>query len=481
MTHRILSHRSHGGAGAVLIIILGAAAMGLQHSQAQIHRPPCGAVTRDSTHRRTPSIGHRRHTMAIREAPATAFARVTQRVQVEHQPHPYAVMNSATVHYAGPGGSAHYDLPGAVIKIGLLAPLHGPGKLLGEQMLDGARLAIARENLRHPHHPRIALAVEDSSRPWGQLSAQIVHLIFQTQVIALLAPDGITTHLCEQLANKIGLPVLSLAADPSTTEIALPWIFRLGPDDLEQARLFSRWLYRHRDFHRVALVAEADHDGRMGEAAFLEAAQQIHASHPSVLLLRSPLQPAIRTHAHSTALSLSYLSHRLRQFRPQAVVFWTDPSTTQRWFDKWRKTVYPAPVLLARSAAGWLPLALEHRAVAAQPAVAGIWTVWPLGSINRAASSRFERRYHRLTAASPTILAGEAYDAVHMLALALRVSGANRVRLRDALVRIQDPAAIISPVSFDHAGNDRVGFGMASLAMHCAVVYPSRSARSQHP
>ena len=66
----------------------------------------------------------------------------------------------------------------------------------------------------------------------------------------------------------------------------------------------------------------------------------------------------------------------------------------------------------------------------------------------------FENRYRARTGTVPVPAAAQAYDAVRILAAALRRSGSNRARLRDALAALSNYTGLSGAVAFDHAGND---------------------------
>jgi len=66
----------------------------------------------------------------------------------------------------------------------------------------------------------------------------------------------------------------------------------------------------------------------------------------------------------------------------------------------------------------------------------------------------FDQRYRARAGTSPTPAAAQAYDAVRLLAAALRRSGPNRARLRDALAELSSYTGASGVISFDHAGND---------------------------
>jgi ABC-type branched-subunit amino acid transport system substrate-binding protein len=150
-------------------------------------------------------------------------------------PQPYASIATDGETYQGPGRSPANDLSEKLIRIGMLAPLQGPRKPEGDAMLAAARMAL-HDALPLRNH-RIELAIEDASAPqWGTLSDAILRLVLDDNVVAFITSTSASeTHLTEQVANRIGLPVLTLSTDPTTTQINIPWIFRIGPSDAEQA------------------------------------------------------------------------------------------------------------------------------------------------------------------------------------------------------------------------------------------------------
>ena len=184
---------------------------------------------------------------------------------------PYASINRDAVNYNGPGREANHDLAGSEIRIGLLLPLSGPRQAQGEALRRAAQMAVDDENAASPPDRRLTLVTRDESGPWGQASTQIVNLVFDDQAVALITSgEGGSAHLAEQIGNKIGVPILTLSSDSTTTEINLPWIFRLGPTDAAQAQAFAADIYRNRKLQKVLLLSENDRDGRMGaEASFM--------------------------------------------------------------------------------------------------------------------------------------------------------------------------------------------------------------------
>jgi branched-chain amino acid transport system substrate-binding protein len=372
-------------------------------------------------------------TVALSGAPTFAQAPPAQ---------PYAAINRDKVNYNGPGRDAGHDLAGPEIRLGLLAPLTGPRQAEGEALRRAAQIAIDEENTTSlPGDRHLALVTRDESGPWGQASTEIVRMVFDDQAVALItSAEGGAAHLAEQVGNKVGVPVLTLSTDTTTTEINLPWIFRLGPTDAAQARAFVDDIYHARKLQRVALLTENDHDGRVGGEAFEKAVREMNALAPTRIIVE-PEKPVRET-----------LQDELQG--AQAVVIWADAETANRLVARVREELPSTPLYLCRKAAqgDWSgPSPSRCRACADEDP--RIWTAEP--PTGQAASrASFEQRYRQRFGAEPGIGAAQAYDAVRVLAASLRQSGPNRARLRDALAGVSGFQGASGLISFDHAGND---------------------------
>jgi len=371
---------------------------------------------------------------------------------------PYAEIDRDAVNYAGPGRDAAHDLAGPEIKIGFLAPLQGPRKAEGDALLQAARLAIedeARNPL--PEGRRLVLATRDESGPWGRASSEIVRLVLDDRAVALVtSTNGGAAHLAEQVGNKVGVPVLTLSTDKTTTQINLPWIFRLGPTDAVQARAFAQDIYRERGLTRVVLVTERDHDGRVGGQEYEKAAREFTAGNSNAL---TPVRVAV----DSTLTDPASVVKEITAQKPEALVFWTGPETATKLVAQLREASPSVSIYLCRKAAQGSfedPPSGRCRTCAHSPGPTfggaedgGVWTV-ASRSGDTAVRESFEQRYRERTGSSPSLAAAQAYDAVRVLAGALRRSGPNRPRLRDSVAETSNFPGASGSISFDGAGNN---------------------------
>jgi branched-chain amino acid transport system substrate-binding protein len=346
------------------------------------------------------------------------------------------------VNYAGPGRDAKHDLAGSEIRIGLLAPLSGSHQDEGKALLQAAQLAIEDEAANPlPEGRRLALVPRDQNGPWGRASNEIVHLVFEDQAVAIVTSlDGASAHLAEQVGNKVGIPIVTLSTDPTTTQINLPWIFRLAPTDAQQARAFARDIYLARKLKQVILITENGHDGRVGGEEFEKAARQLNAP------------PVIQMEIDPADWSPDSVAKQIMAQKPDAVVFWMGYESAAKLVLRLRAEFPAAPIYLCQKAVqGSLGARREN-----------IWIVTPrlAGGPQR---ETFEKRYRARAGTSPTPAAAQTYDAVRFLTAALRRSGPNRARLRDALAEPSSYSGVSGLISFDHAGNDLSDVSLVKL------------------
>jgi hypothetical protein len=80
-----------------------------------------------------------------------------------------------------------------------------------------------------------------SDVPWGKASSGLVNLIYDRQVLGLIATDRNASHLAEQLAAKSFVPMIAVSDDHTLTSVNIPWIIRL-PLDTPAEDALSRFL-----------------------------------------------------------------------------------------------------------------------------------------------------------------------------------------------------------------------------------------------
>lgn len=369
--------------------------------------------------------------------PALLFSCLPARAQSEAvSAKPYAVLDRQSVAYRGPLPPTGAEQRVGPVVIGIILPLRGSQESEGKALLAAAQLAIEEEQAKGPlaDGGRLEIVTRDETGPWGQVSTEIFKLVEEDRAVAIFtSANGASAHLAEQIANKLSVPILTLASDPSTTQANVPWIFRLGPSDTDQARAFCQRIYTELHLQQILLVAQVDHDGRAGAAEFEKAAKGLGATPPQ------------RFEVTGSAGNLESFQELLQTNAPEAIVLWTDTPTADELLPFIKKIRPMIPLFLSRKSA----------VLGTTGSFSGeFFTVDSADAGQAAAASKFRELYRARTATDPGFAANEIYLAVHMVATALRATGANRVVLRDYLANQEISRERETVTHFDPAGND---------------------------
>ena len=369
---------------------------------------------------------------------------------------PYDSIATDVENYAGPGRGSAWDETGSTVYLGLLAPMHGPEVAEGEALVAAARMAL-KDSTQHPlpGGRHVELAIGDESGPaWGHVSDVILQLVLRQNVVALItSTDGTDTHVSEQVGNRIGVPILTLSNDATTTQIDIPWIFRVGPSDLQQAQSIAQNIYRKRGLKQVMVIFAEVHDGRGGAAAMRQAALSMGTAMPEELAL-DPLRA-----------DLSSVVRRIQAGSPQAIVLWTRADVAQRLSPMLPAADVSIPVYFSQQAAqAGSPLTLTST-VAKRESAADSLSAWTIAARaeDTAARESFAARYLQQTGRPPSAAAAEAYDAVCLTVRALRAAGPNRARMRDQLAQTRDYSGASGTISFDREGNNTTQVHLVAL------------------
>jgi branched-chain amino acid transport system substrate-binding protein len=379
--------------------------------------------------------------MAALPNPAAAQDEITPQT-------PYATLDRNGVAYRGPGRESAANLQGTTVKVGLLLPLQGANAAEGQSLLEAANMALAEEEAAGPlaDGRHLALAIRNQAEQWGQASSEMVQLIAEDRVAALItSSDGNIAHQAEQIANKIGIPIVTLASDATTTQINIPWIFRLGPSDEDQARAIAEEIYQAAPSKKVLLLVETDHDGRVGGDEFEKAVTHLHGTPPE------------RLEISSSGVDLEAIAARAQASAPDAIVLWTSSPLAARLLALLRANNFARPVYVCRKAAASVADNASDLADGGTRAPSGLpqgtWVTASAAGATPSDTLAFQERYRAKTGVWPSFAAMQTYDAVHLVAQALRVAGANRSRLRDYLAAGNRFAGISGAIAFDPAGN----------------------------
>ena len=134
-----------------------------------------------------------------------------------------------------------------------------------------ANYAVRQINAKGGIHGRsVKLVTRSVEGTWGTGSNEVVHMVFQDKVEAILGSiDGRNSHLAEQVIAKTQvLYVSTWASDPTLTQAYVPWYFSLVPTDDQQAEQFYNLLDNEKKSYRVLVLYDQSYDASQALSSF---------------------------------------------------------------------------------------------------------------------------------------------------------------------------------------------------------------------
>jgi len=302
------------------------------------------------------------------------------------------------------------------VKIGYYGPTD-PRHPLGGSLWQGLQLALEEENAR-PGEP-LELVHHWDENPWTGGAAGVVRMIYGEGVAALIGSiEGASTHLAEQVVAKALVPLVDPAStDPSVNAAFVPWMFSVMPDDRALMGLLAADL-GGRPF---VLVTSTAHDARVMRDEFFRALGK--------------RRPERHIEFHRPELRIA---EQVAGARPRTVVLLAGPIETARLLRELR-TLLPDVAVYASHHAGRRTF-LEEAGEAAE----GVR--FPLPAVlDVAFAKRFEKRF----AVAPDFASGYAYDAMKLLARAIREAGPQPAAIRDALEELSPYEGVTGTIRWD--------------------------------
>jgi len=330
--------------------------------------------------------------------------------------------------HAAPGTRAAPD----TVKVGLLIPADD----LGAAVQRGAELAV-RESTgvsrsRLPASPPIELVVRTVEGPWGSGTKDIVDLVFDDEVVAILGGlDGRSAHLIEQVAAKGLMTFVSpWASDPTLSQAFVPWFFRMVPDDRQQSQALAREIFDARGLRRLALAVDTSYDGRMAASTF---------------------EAQLLTSSEGQTVRLAPGNRSVDGF--DGVMFFGSPGWVRGRMGELRNMGVELPFFAPLGfAAGEATSDDDRDAVVSVSDLSDVWVVLP-GHRSTPAGRSFAARYHEAFGSEPSAVSAYAYDGMTVILEAIRTAGPDRQAIRDALASTRQEEGVTGPIAFDQHGN----------------------------
>jgi branched-chain amino acid transport system substrate-binding protein len=281
-----------------------------------------------------------------------------------------------------------------------------------------------------------------SESPWKAGIVDVTRLVHERGAWAVIGGvDGTTTHLAVQIALKSHFLLLSPGSTDVTTDDAnVPWLFSLAPSDDRIALVLAEAIGTEAAGGPIAIVASTDHDAHAALVALRRALEERRLG-PAALVEVAPLEEG-----------LPAIAGRLRSGAPRVVVVLAPSTLAGRLVAAIRASGHQGAVVggatLGRSA-------FRRAAGAAAEGVVTPFLAEP-GPEWGAFAQVYAERWHE----PPDEAAAHAYDAVRLVAAAVRRAGLNRPLIRDAVRALAPWTGASGGVTWNARGRNARAVGL---------------------
>ena len=355
----------------------------------------------------------------------------------------------------------------AAIKVGAIFAVTGPASFLGGPEARSAAMAVARINREGGiNGEQVELIVKDSAGSPEKAVSFAKQLIEEERVVAIIGPSTSGESMAVKKIAEDGRTVLiSCAAAEVIVDPVASYVFKTPQKDSFAARKIFAEMQRQ-SITTIAVASGNDGFGKAGK-------EQLEKLAPEFAI-----RVALSETYDSKATDLSALVAKMKATPGiQAVVNWS---------------VAPAQAIIAKNMrqGNWrVPLFQSHGfgniryAEAAGAAAEGI--IFPCGLLLVAESlpdthpqkpllMQYKTEYETLHKEEASAFGGYAYDALNMVAAAVRAGGTDRARVRDALEGLRNFTGVGGVFSFspkDHNGLDIDSFAMMTVKDGRFILY----------
>ena len=355
----------------------------------------------------------------------------------------------------------------AAIKVGAIFAVTGPASFLGGPEARSAEMAVARINREGGiNGEQVELIVKDSAGSPEKAVSFAKQLIEEERVVAIIGPSTSGESMAVKKIAEDGRTVLiSCAAAEVIVDPVARYVFKTPQKDSFAARKIFAEMQRQ-SITTLAVASGNDGFGKAGKEQLEKLAPEFS------------IRLALSETYDSKATDLSALVAKMKANPAiQAVVNWS---------------VAPAQAIIAKNMrqANWrVPLFQSHGfgniryAEAAGAAAEGI--IFPCGLLlvaeslpdehpQKALLMQYKTEYETLHKEQASAFGGYAYDALNMVAAAVRSAGTDRARVRDAVEGLKNFPGVGGVFSFspeDHNGLDIDSFAMMTVKDGRFILY----------
>ena len=339
--------------------------------------------------------------------------------------------------YTGPGRAIPEPEHVDAVRLGFIGPIMSTVSVatggrnneepLGIQMMMGTRLAIEQANARGGYLKRsvpFELVVANDNGLWGSSGNEIIDMAYKDGVWAILGTiDGANSHIAIRVALKAEMVMINTGdTDPTFIETNIPWVMRNINDDRQMGYLLLDYLFRKRDYQRVALIRASSRYARFGVREITDGARR----------LGRPITIEMAYAGGTEDFSLQL--ERMKATNPDAIVHWGPPREGGLILRQMREMGMDQPYFASdrHVSREFVEAAGEH--------AEGAWAAFPWDPRREDPKlAAFREAFRKRFGVEPDTYAAHAYDGMNLLIWAVQVAGLNRAKIRDVLAHRAKP------------------------------------------
>jgi branched-chain amino acid transport system substrate-binding protein len=332
------------------------------------------------------------------------------------------------------------------IKIGVVSTLTGPYAEWGTFQVNGLQLALedikkAGGILGRP----VELRIEDNASTNPGTVLAFTKLFTDPEIKGVVGPIASTQiQAASPAIAKSGIPTMIGGTDPSLTRINNKWVFRARPNDLYSSKVIADFGVNTLKLKKWAIVHATDAFGQGGAKALTEALQALGANPildqgytsnsqdfaPVVLAIKKSGAEVLGTYM-TVPVDQAIFAKQLRQLGVN--IQWIGSPTTA--------------TVTTRNLAG--------------EALYGSYAVADFNADANEAAREFTRRYRERYGIYPDNFSSWAFDALHILALAMNNANSTEPEaVRKAILAIKGYKGLEGTYEFDARGDGVHGYNV---------------------
>jgi branched-chain amino acid transport system substrate-binding protein len=333
------------------------------------------------------------------------------------------------------------------LKIGMVAPLTGPVAESGRYQTQGAKLAVEEINKAGGILGRqVELVIEDdqSSNPGAVLAFS--KLAGDASIPAFLGSVRSTqVHAMAPDIAKFGKPMMIGGTDPKLTHMGAQWLFRCRPNDLYSSRVIADYGVNVLKKKKWALVHSTDAFGTSGMQALTEALKKLGVT------------PVLVQGYTNNSQDFTPVALAIKQSGADVLGTYMTNEPDQGIFAKQLRQLGVNNIDWVGSPTTVTTTALKL----AGPALFGTYAVVDFAKDSSPASRAYADKYIEKYKSIPDLFGAWAYDAVHVLALAMNnAKSTEPAKVRAAILAIKGYKGAEGEYNFDANGDGLHGYNI---------------------